>query len=103
MQFGTVSINTVTINVACVMDRNVVTKEKEEINKYMDLTIELQRILGTTFKMILFGALGAIYNNLFTHMASLPFKNLNIHQLQEIVILRTATIIRRHLSLPSSG
>ena len=36
-------------------------------------------------------------------MASLPIKNLNVHQLQKTVILKTATIIRRHLSLPGSG
>ena len=87
MQFGTFSINTVTIDVACVMDRNVVTKEKDKINKYMDLTIELQRVLGTTIKMIplIFGALGAISNNLSTHMASLPIKNLTDYQLQMTV------------------
>ena len=86
----------------CVMDRNVLTKEKEKVDKYMDLTIELQRVWGTTIKTI-FGALGTISNNLFTHMASLPIKNLNVHQLQKTVILKKATIIRRHLSLPSSG
>ena len=97
--------STFLINVACVMDRNFLTKEKEKVDKYMDLTIELQRVWGTTIKTIplIFGALGMISNNLFTHMASLPIKNLNVHQLQKTVILKIATIIRRHLSLPSSG
>jgi len=56
------------------MDRNVLTKEKEKVDKYMDLTIELQRVWDTTIKTIplIFGALGTISKNLFTHMASLP-------------------------------
>jgi len=84
------------------MDRNVLTKEKEKVEKYMDLTIELQRVWGTTIKIIplIFGALGTISPNLSTHMASLPINDLNVRQLQKTVTLRTATIIRQHLSLP---
>ena len=97
--------NTFLIDVACVMDRNVLKKEKEKVEKYVDLTIELQRVWGTTIKMIplIFGALGTISNNLSSHMASLPIKDLNVRQLQKTVILRTATIIRQHLSLPGSS
>jgi len=90
---------------ACVIDRNVLTKEKEKVEKYMDLTIELQGIWGTTFKTIpfIFGAPGTINDSLFTHITSLSVNDVNVHQLQKTVILRTATIIRRHLSLPGSS
>ena len=63
------------------MDRNVLAKEKEKVDKYMDLTIELQRVWGTIIKTIplIFGPLnGTISNNLFTHMASLSIKNLKV-------------------------
>ena len=76
------------------MDRNVLTKEREKVEKYMGLTIGFQGIWGTTIKTIplIFGALWTISNTLFTHIASLPVKDLNVHQLQKTVILRTATI-----------
>ena len=56
----------------------------------MDLTIELQRICGTAIRMmpLIFGTLGTISNNLFTHMASLPINNLDVSHV---------------LSLPNSG
>ena len=87
------------------MCHGLLTKEKEKVEKYMDLTIELQRVCGTTIKMIplIFGALGTISNNLSSHMASLPIKDLDVRQLQKTVILRISTIIRRHLSLPGSS
>jgi len=93
--------NAFLFDVACVMDRNVLMKEKEKVEKYMDLTIALQWVWSTSIKTIplIFG----VSNNLSTHMASLPIKDLNVHQLQKTVILRTATIIRRHLSLPGSS
>ena len=87
------------------MDRNILTKEKEKVEKHMDLMIELQQIWNTTIKIIpiIFGALGTISASIYTHMASLQVKELNVHQLQKTVVLRTATIIRRHLSLPGSS
>jgi len=97
--------HTFLIDVACVMDRNVVMKEREKVEKYMDLPIEFQWIWGTTIKIIplIFGAFGTISNHLFTHIYNFLVKDLNVHQLQKTVILRAATIIRRHLSLTGSS
>jgi len=66
------------------MDGNALMKEKEKVEKYMDLTIEQQQVWGTTVEIILliFGALGTISNNLSTHMANLLIKDLTVHQLQ---------------------
>ena len=56
-------------------------KEKENVEKYMDLTIELQWVWGTTININI-GVLGTISDNLSTHMVSLPIKDLNVLQLR---------------------
>jgi len=93
------------IDVACVMDRNVVSKENEKVDKYLDLSIELQRIWNTRVEVVpvIIGALGSISSSIYTSLATLRVTEIDVHQLQKTVLLRTATILRRHFNLPSSS
>jgi len=51
------------IDTACVMNRNVIDKEKEKIDKYLNLMIELQHLWDTAIDIvpIVFGAFGSLY------------------------------------------
>ena len=93
------------IDIACVMDHNVLAKEKEKVDKYLSLMIELQSLWNTTVEVvpIIFGALGSLSDNIFTNLSLLQVTDINAYQLQKTVLLRTATILRRHLALPSSS
>jgi len=55
------------------MDRNVVNKEKEKIDKYLNLLIELQHLWDTKIKIvpIVFSALGSISDALYTYLSLL--------------------------------
>ena len=87
------------------MDTNVLTKEKEKVDKYLSLTIELQSLWNTTVEVvpIVFGALGSLSDNIFTNMSLLKIHDITPYQLQKTVLLKTATILRQHLALPSSS
>ena len=89
------------IDIACVMDQNVLAKEKEKVDKYL---IELQSLWNTTVEVvpIIFGALGSLSDNVFTNQSLLQVTDINAYQLQKTVLLKTATILRRHLAFPSS-
>jgi len=93
------------IDIACVMDQNVYAKEKEKVDKYFSLMVELQSLWNTTVEIvpIIFGALGSLSNNLFTNLSLLHVTDINVYQLQKTVLLKTAAILRRHLALPSSS
>ena len=89
------------IDIACVMDRNVVSKETEKIDKYLNLRIELQTLWNTRVVVVplVFGALGSLSNNISDYFRQLKLCGVSVHQLQKTVLLRTATIVRQHLSL----
>ena len=93
------------IDIACVMDHNVLAKEKEKVDKYLSLMIELQSLWNTTVEVvpIIFGALGSLSDNIFTNLSLLQVTDINAYQLQKTVLLRAATILRQHLALPSSS
>jgi len=97
--------HTFLIDVACTMDRNVLSKENEKVEKYQDLSIELQHLWNTRVKVVplIIGALGSISSSIYTHLATLQVKEVSVHQLQKTVILHTSTILRRHIILPSSS
>jgi len=92
-------------DIACVMDQNVLAKEKEKVDKYFGLMVELQSLWNTTVEVvpIIFGALGSLSNNLFTNLSLLHVTDVNVYQLQKTVLLKTAAILRQHLALPSSS
>ena len=93
------------IDIACVMDRNVVDKEKEKIDKYLYLMIELQCLWYTKVCIVplVFGALGSISNALNSYLNLLQITDVSVHQLQKTVLLETATILQRHLTLSGSS
>jgi len=76
------------IDVAIPGDRNVITKEAENILKYKDLIIKvLLVIIGTT---------GTISKSLRQYLSNIPGKH-EIKDLQKTVILGTAHILRKVL------
>jgi len=88
-------MHTYLIDVACVMDRNVLTKEIEKVEKYLDLSIELQHLWNTSMQVIplIFGALESISDSIYTYLAALHVEEIGVHQLQKTVVLHTANIL----------
>ena len=70
------------IDIACVMDRNVMTKEKEKVDKYLSLMIELQSLWNTTDEIVplIFGALGSLSDSIFTNLSLLRVTDIIVHQ-----------------------
>jgi hypothetical protein len=62
------------IDVAISENRNVIKKEAEEILKYKDLTIEIQRMWNVKTKMIpaIIGATGTISKSFRKYMGNIP-------------------------------
>ena len=48
-------------------------------------------------------AFWSISNSIYTYLAALQVAEIGVHQLSKTVVLRTANILRRHISLPSSS
>ena len=97
--------HTYLIDVTCAMDRTLLTKENEKVEKHLDLSIELQHLWNTSVQVIplIFGDLGSISNSIYTYLATLQVAEIGVHHLQKTIVLHTANIIRRHISLPSSS
>ena len=93
------------IDVACVMDRHVVEKHREKIEKYLVLAVELQTLWNTRIEIVplVFGALGSIPEQTIKNFELLQLNTIDAHLMQKSVILRTATILRRHLELSGSS
>ena len=89
------------IDIACVMDRNVVEKHREKIEKYLHLSVELQSLWNTRTEVVplVFGALGSIPEQTKKNFELLKLVKISAHLMQKSVILRTDTILRRHLAL----
>jgi hypothetical protein len=83
------------IDVAMSGDRNMIKKEVENILKYKDLTIEIQRMWNVKTKVIpvIIGATGTISKLFRKCMSNIP-GNHEVKQLQKTAILRTAHILR---------
>jgi len=86
------------IDVAISGDRNVITKEAEEILKYKDLTIEIQRMGNVKTKVIpvIIGTNGTISKSFRKYMNNIP-GNYEVKELQKTAILGTAHILRKVL------
>ena len=81
-------------------EQNVSTKEVEKISKYKDREIEITRMWGmkTLTIPVVFGALGLIKKGLDRHINKIPGK-IDIREMQEIVLIGTAQILRKTLSI----
>jgi len=76
----------------------VVKKEAENILKYEDFTIEIQRMWNVKTKMIpvITGATGTISKSFRKYVSNIPGKH-EVKELQETAILGTAHIFRKVL------
>jgi len=88
------------IDMAIPSERNVTIKEVEKLSKYKDLEIEISRMWGmkTTTVPVVIGALGLIKKGLDKRIQQIP-GNPTIPELQKIVLLGSAHIIRKTLSI----
>jgi len=86
------------IDVAISGDRNVIKKETENILKYKDLTIEIQRMRNVKTKVIpvIRGATGTISKSFRKYVSNIPGSH-EVKELQKTVILGTAHILRKVL------
>jgi hypothetical protein len=86
------------IDVAISGDRNVIKKEAENILKYKDLTIEIERMWNVKTKAIpvIIGATGSISKTFRKYMSNIP-GNHEVKELQKTAILGTAHILRKVL------
>lgn len=78
--------------------RHVVEKHREKVEKYMNLAVELQNTQIEIVPLV-FGALGSIPEQTIKNFELLKLSTINDHLMQKSLILKTATILRRHLQL----
>ena len=78
------------IDITCVMDRHVVDKHGEKIEKYLDLAIELQSLWNTRVEIVplVFGALGSLHEKTVLNFELLQLTEINFYQLQKTALLR---------------
>jgi len=79
--------------------RNVIKKEAENILKYKNLTIEIQRMWNVKTKVIsvIIGATGTISKSFRKYVRNIP-GNHEVKELQKTAILGTAHILRKVLT-----
>ena len=90
---------TLLIDVACPMDHNIQSKEKEKLDHYQELKFELERLWNTKIEIvpIIIGALGSVTEKLQTSLKKIGLKHVQVHQLQKCVLLKTGNILQKHL------
>ena len=93
------------IDIAVPADHRVNEKEKEKIDKYQELRIELERLWKkkTMTIPIVIGSLGAISKQFKNHLNRLDLDKISIIDIQKSVLLGTAHILRKVLQLSGSG
>ena len=91
------------IDIAVPEDRNICQKEREKIEKYQDLRIEIQKLWNIKAKVVpvVIGALGAHTGKLNDYLAQIPGQH-HAPQLIKAALLGSAHILRRTLDLPES-
>ena len=88
------------IDMSIPSDRNVSIKEVEKLSKYKDLEIEVSKMrqMKTSTGPIVIGALGLVKKGLKTYINQIS-GYIRIEDLHKIVLLRSANILRRTLSI----
>ena len=88
------------IDMTTPLDTNTSVKTTEKLNKHKDLEIEVERMLGlkTTTVPAFMRALGNIKKDMENYTNKIP-GNINIHELQKIILLSTAHLLRWVLSI----
>jgi len=93
----------IVIDIAIPEDRNITGKEREKIDKYQDLCLEIKRLwhVKTEVIPVVIGAMGAHTKRLEGYLEKIP----GTHRKPELVkaaLLGSAHILRRILDLPES-
>ena len=88
------------IDVACPVDNNLILKRNEKLDNYSELRLEIARMWDkeTLIVPIFIGALGSIPNDLECNLRKLGI-SYNVETLQKSVLLGTANILRKVLSI----
>ena len=88
------------VDMSVPSDNNISIKTTEKLSKYKDLEIEIEKMwnMKTTTVPVIIGALGMIKTGIETYIEKLP-GNFDISTLQKTVLLGTAHILRRTLSI----
>ena len=88
------------IDVACPVDNNLILKRNEKLDNYSELRLEIARMWDkeTLIVPIITGALGSIKNDLECNLKKLDIP-CNVETLQKSVLLGTANILRKVLSI----
>ena len=74
-------------------DSRIEEKELENISKYQDLKIEIERLWEKQATV----SLGAIPRDLRKHLRTIGLESISPSQLQKTVLLETAHILRKYL------
>ena len=92
--------NCLMIDMTVPSERNVSIKEAEKISKYKDLEIEVTKMwkMKTNTVPVVIGALGLIKKGLDMQLSKLPCR-ISVAEIQKIVLLGSAHILRRVLSI----
>ena len=93
---------TLIVDIAVPEDRNICQKEREKIDKYQDLKLEIQKLWNCKVRVIpiVVGVLGAYSPNLHKYLL-VPGEHRE-RQLVKEALLGSAHILRRVLDLPES-
>ena len=88
------------IDMSVPIDRNISTKYTEKKSKYKDLEIEVERMwhMRATTTPVIIGALGTVKKGLEASLRHIPGEP-KLFELQKTVLLGTAHILRKTLSL----
>ena len=89
------------IDFAVPADKNVCDKEKEKIDKYQDLKIELKRLWKMKARVVpvVVGALGSIPKDLRYWLNEIGLEDVDCGALQKAALLGTTRLLRRTLVL----
>uniref|UniRef100_A0A0L8FI35 Uncharacterized protein n=1 Tax=Octopus bimaculoides TaxID=37653 RepID=A0A0L8FI35_OCTBM len=88
------------INMIISIDMNVSVKTYQKLNKYKDLEIEISKTwnLKTEITPVVIGAKGMIAKGTDCCLSQIQ-ENLNMEEIQKIVLIGTAHILRKILSM----
>ena len=88
------------IDMSIPTDRNISSKEFDKLSKYKDLEIDIRKMwkLRASTVPVIVGALGMIKKGTEHHISTIPGDS-SLQEIQKIVLLGTAHILRRALSM----
>ena len=88
------------MDVACPVDNNLILKRNEKLDNYSELRLEIARMWDkeTSIVPVIIVALGSIPNDLECNLKKLDI-SYNVETLQKSVLLGTANILRKILSI----